>query len=258
MTTAIQKAQNPDAAFLLFDKLDDEQILAEMQGAHIKSLVYSYTQGGQLVEGLSKAGVDAVVREMAARGEVIRELTCDVTETPDEYLARVLVGRYVREVTTNGEIVMTQLDTVLGVKRQPKMGTRRDGSEYKNEFAYEQAVMKAARNARRRMIPEELALQLITKAKAGAGVRQVRREEVEEAGEERPPQKAKAVPAAPVDHWAALEPEARTVLREKGITQAQAGTFLGAPLDAWLAQDKLRTPAEAMRLILEAKARQGA
>ena len=64
-------------------------------------------------------------------------------------------------------------------------------------------------------------------------------------------------PAQPrVDHWAALEPEARTALRERGITTLQAATILGAPLDAWLAQDKLRTPAEAMRLIREAKTKQ--
>ena len=66
-------------------------------------------------------------------------------------------------------------------------------------------------------------------------------------------------PAQPrVDHWAALEPEARTALRERNITTLQAATILGGPLDWWLAQDKLRTPAEAMRLILEAKAKQAA
>lgn len=63
-------------------------------------------------------------------------------------------------------------------------------------------------------------------------------------------------PPAKADRWAALEPEARTVLRGRGITTLQAATYLGAPLDTWLAADKLRTPAEAMRLILEAKNKQ--
>lgn len=63
-------------------------------------------------------------------------------------------------------------------------------------------------------------------------------------------------PKDTVDHWAALEPEARVALREMGYTTGQATTVLGAPLDAWLAADKLRTPAEAMRLLREAKTKQ--
>ena len=75
---------------------------------------------------------------------------------------------------------------------------------------------------------------------------------------EKPTPIAEDPPRPTVDHWTALEPEARTALREMGYTTLQAATILGAPLDAWLAQDKLRTPAEAMRILREARAKQTA
>ena len=61
--------------------------------------------------------------------------------------------------------------------------------------------------------------------------------------------------ASKVDHWGALDENQRRALREMGYTPATATATLGAPLDEWLAADKLRTTAEAMRLLREAKAK---
>ncbi|NPV80704.1 MAG: hypothetical protein HPY52_10590 [Firmicutes bacterium] len=148
--------------FVAMDSLDDEAIIAELQGQTVKALVYEFKQDSQIVCGLSKAGVDAVVREMAKQGEVLRELELNVLETPDEFVAHVKAGRFAIQTNQQtGETKETLLDVVFGVKRQPK---RHPGGAV-NKFAYEQAVSKAARNAKMRLLREDLKQAIITMAK---------------------------------------------------------------------------------------------
>ena len=139
--------------FMAMDKLDDEAIVAELQGQIVDTLAYQFEKDGQTVTGLSKAGVDAVCREMAKQGEVIRELELNVLDTGEDYVAHVKAGRYIIQINQQtGESREVLLDTVFGVKRQPK---KYDNGKT-NPFAYEQAVSKASRNAKMRLLREDL------------------------------------------------------------------------------------------------------
>lgn len=164
--------------FAAMDRLDDEAILAELEGRVMKALVYSFNQGGQTVTGLSKVGVDAVVREMAKQHEVIRELECTFQDFGEDALFTAKAGRYVVKFDEQkGVAAEVLLDTRIGTKRQwKKMKTKRGIED--NPFWYEQGSMKALRNANMRLLREDLKQQIIAKAQATEGaVREVKAED---------------------------------------------------------------------------------
>lgn len=184
--------------FALMDRLDDDAIVAELEGRIVDVLVYRIKDStGRITEGLSKPGVDACVREMCKQGEVLRELELEVTENEREYLAKCKVGRYaVKFNPETGETKEVLLDTAFGVKRQAKFYD--DGRP--NIFAFEQACMKAARNAKFRLIPEDLKQRLIALAKKEGKVH-----EREEGGQASTPKRE----ARPRANAAAREQQAR-------------------------------------------------
>jgi len=165
------------------DRLDDQLIIDELKGAVIDTLVYSFRgEDGRQQEGLSKAGVDAVVADMAKQGEVLREISLETDWEPGgkAIIAKVQAARYL--VSQDGREVL--LETVWGTKRQAlqmeiiKKGT--DGKWVYSEgkpvkmlvddpFYVEKAVTKAARNAKRRLMPETLIAKLIERAKQQKG-----------------------------------------------------------------------------------------
>lgn len=144
--------------FQAMDRLDDEAIVAELEGRVIGVLVYEYRQDQQMVRGLSKAGVDAVCREMAKQGEVLRELSLDWQDGERDAFFKAQVGRYsVQTDKTTGEIRELLLDTAFGVKRQPKLYPKGG----LNPHWFEQGASKALRNGKRRLIREDLAQEII-------------------------------------------------------------------------------------------------
>ena len=155
--------------FLMMDKEDEEQIVREMRGEIIKEYVYSFTQKGKVVEGLSKAGVDAIALEMAQRNRPFRIIGEPIINEDDKYVkAIVKVGRYL--IYPDGREVL--MDTVLGTKRQAKFYS--DGTE--NPFAYEQALIKAERNAKRRLIPEKIMIEMLKLYKEQGRVKRIKEE----------------------------------------------------------------------------------
>jgi hypothetical protein len=167
MSTAIEKRDDA-LPFMLFDRLDDDIIKAELEGKIPTVLTYHFNQDGKEVWGISKAGVDEAVREMAKRGEVIREMSLDCNETETDYLFKGVCSRYA--VSNDGREV--QLDSRIGLKRQPKCYN--NGKP--NPFAYEQGGMKALRNANRRLISEEVIQGVIEYAKKSGKVKEVKPE----------------------------------------------------------------------------------
>ena len=139
--------------FILMDAEDEKQIVAEMRGEIIKAYVYRYTDKGHTVEGLSKAGVDAVAMNLAMKKRPLRVLEQTVSED-DKYIKVIVkVGRYI----INEDGTETLLDTTLGTKRQAKFYA--GGRE--NPFAYEQAVVKAERNGKRKLMPEKIIIEMM-------------------------------------------------------------------------------------------------
>lgn len=165
--------------FQAMDRLDDEQIVAELQGAMLQEYVYEFQSGGKTVRGLSKSGTDDAARHMALKGEVLREESV-VLEWQDNEAAyfKATVARYA--VHNDGTEV--KLDQVIGQKRQGKTAYGKP-----NEFWYEQGGQKALRNAKQKLIPESIKQQLIASYVEGGKVRRV---------DAQAPKAGRAVPAA--------------------------------------------------------------
>jgi hypothetical protein len=152
--------------FRAMDRLDDEQILNELEGRVSKVWVYQFQQDGKTIEGLSKVGVDQACIEMSMRGEVIREGDLDYQQDPTDP-KYMLFSAYASKYAVSKEGQEIFLDRVLGTKRQcVYIITRNEGvSDRVNPFWYEQGAMKAMRNARMRLIGEDTRAKIITLAK---------------------------------------------------------------------------------------------
>jgi len=157
--------------FLLFDRLDDELIIRELEGQLPDVLTYHFKdETGKEVWGISKAGVDEAKAELGKRGgEVIREMEVTHSDKEDEAYFTVKAGRYV--VSKEGKEVL--LDTAFGFKRQPKKTPKGK----LNPFWFEQGAIKAARNASSRLIPKSIIQGIIELGKASGKVKEARPQE---------------------------------------------------------------------------------
>jgi len=163
---------DPQLPFMLMDAEDENQILQEIQGAVLDTYIYSFREGsGKEVVGLSKAGVDQVCRESANKGEVYRVIPNEITGKPaeveedDSYIKVIVkVGRFALIKDKNGNVSGEQLlDTAIGSKRQAKKQRFRSGKVADNPFAYEVAISKAQRNAKRDLLPYKLITEMVKK-----------------------------------------------------------------------------------------------
>ncbi len=164
--------------FRAMDKLDDKLILDELEGRVSKVWVYQFPQDGKMVEGLSKIGIDQACREMANKGEVIREGNLKYTVDPTDNRFVLFSGEASRfAVSKDGTQI--ELDRVIGTKRQCiKIVTKQEGiSNRTNPFFFEQGAMKAFRNARSRLLSEETRAKIITLAKEVGKTREVKPED---------------------------------------------------------------------------------
>ena len=166
-TAVVQATPDPLA---LIEELEDKAIIAAITGQVTATWVYSFSQGGAQVVGLSVDGVEAAAREMAKRGEAIREMDVHI-EFEDEGEARFLAraGRYA--VNADGREVL--LDVAIRAKRQPKVMHLKSGGIRTDEHWYEKGVAKAARNAKEALIGEEVKAYIIAEAGKGRRTRKV-------------------------------------------------------------------------------------
>lgn len=151
--------------FEAMERLEDEILVQELRGQVLEPLVFEFIDpGGRRVVGLSKAGVDWVAGEMMMRGEVLRELDFQLILEPSHVIAVVKAGRF----TMNREGREVQLETAFGAKRQPRKKeiriTDTETREEDDPFAIEIALIKAARNAKRRLMPESLIIGVLDMA----------------------------------------------------------------------------------------------
>jgi hypothetical protein len=155
--------------FQLMDRMDEEALRRELDGVPSDELVYVVKQGGREVVGLSKSGVDQCCMALVAQGQVIREeeLQYEIIGEGEsrEGLFKVKAARYA--VSPEGREV--RLDQVIGVKRQPLF---HDSQKF-NPHWYEAGAMKAARNARFRLLPSAVRSQVIASARNSGQARVV-------------------------------------------------------------------------------------
>lgn len=150
--------------YSIFDKLDEQQIMEEMEGKVITEYFYNFQIGGREVTGISWAGTKAIARYMSMQNrehgyggiEVMPiDPKKDIIED-DKYIT--VIARAVDHGT--GLIMM-------GISRQPKYIIRKDGTTVADEFALVKACSKAMRNAIRALIPESLIIEMYNQWRAG-------------------------------------------------------------------------------------------
>ena len=136
--------------FTIMEKADEEQVLAELEGNFLEEFVYEFVQNGKKVTGLSLAGVRETVRHMN-KNKMAKICISDKEPKIKETEEWIEVWVYAKdEINGTG---------AWGVKRQQKKYV----SGKLNEFALEQALSKAQRNAQRPLIPENYVKSMIRK-----------------------------------------------------------------------------------------------
>lgn len=166
MTENLPVEKDNSLPFKLMDALDDQLIIAELEGRMPEVLTYHFSDKGQEVWGLSKAGVDEATGELAKQGEVIREIELVFTDGEKEAFFNVKAGRYV--ISKDGKEIL--LDTKFGTKRQSKKTPK--GND--NQFWFEQGSIKACRNASMRLIPKTIVQAVIENAKQKGKVKEIK------------------------------------------------------------------------------------
>lgn len=160
--------------FRAMDLCDDELIKEELNNRISKTWVYKFPQDGKDVIGLSKIGVDQACRHLASKGEVIREESVGYDRDPvdDRFM---LFTAYASRIAVSSDGLEIVLERVSGTKRQcVYIVTRAEGiTDRVNPFWFEQGSMKAFRNARFRLLSEDVKAQVITMALAAGNVKNI-------------------------------------------------------------------------------------
>lgn len=158
-TTAEQRLDPDSHEFSIMETLDDRQIVAEVGGQMVESWVYSFTVQGKEVRGLSYVGTKEAVRQLNEKGKTAIRIS---PERPP-IVEKVMEGHALFDPEVGDGFVATvygedvQNGGGLWVSKfEPIMKKKRDGSTFKNPFAYEQAISKAQRNAMQALIPTTL------------------------------------------------------------------------------------------------------
>lgn len=147
--------------FQLMDRLDEEALRQELDGIASTDLVYVIREGGQEIVGLSKTGVDECCMALVSQGQAIREedLHYEILGEGEDREALFTVKAARFAISPTGQEV--RLDQVIGVKRQPLYAR----AHQLNPHWFEQGAMKAARNARFRLIPGLVRTQVVDRAR---------------------------------------------------------------------------------------------
>jgi hypothetical protein len=152
---------NPTQEFVVASELaDDSAIEADLLGKAMEHYVYSFEQKGKPVTGLTVAGVNEMSRLLTRK----KDSGIKIRIVPDS----VKIERDVEENGQKGVSVILMAENMLtgesaiGAKFEAYKKTGHKG-DYDNTFPLEKAVSKAERNAKRKLIPEKVAVEMIKK-----------------------------------------------------------------------------------------------
>ena len=133
-----------ESKFEIFEKRDEDQILAEAQGHIIEEMFYKFPLDGKTVTGISWVGTKEIARKYGG----IKMGIPQVTDLGDQYACSI------QATDTKNDV------TLIGSSMQPKNMTLKNGEEKPDRFAYTKVVSKAQRNAIRALIPETFLLEM--------------------------------------------------------------------------------------------------
>ena len=145
-------------ALVKIEELETQAIIAGLEGRVTKTWVYDIPKVGV---NLSVIGVEQAAREMAKRGEAIREVSVVLSDQNDfEAFFIAQAKRY----AVNAQGVEVELDSAIRGKRQPKFIRLKSGEHQFNPHWYEVGITKAIRNAKLALIDEEVRQHVIAEA----------------------------------------------------------------------------------------------
>ena len=161
--------------FERFDALDDNVIIGELEQRVADKWVYHFRpKNAPEVWGLGKAGVDGCAVEMAKKGVALREegVKHEIDPTNSQYVLFIaIVSKHVVDKTG----AEATLEAVIGTKRQWTRMLLKDGKTVvPDPFWFEKGTQKAIRNAKFRLIPEEIKSKIIAFAKKEGKVKDVK------------------------------------------------------------------------------------
>jgi len=188
LTLAPETNGKPINVFSLMDNYDDKAITAQLQQKDVlEKFVYRFTDSrGKQVTDLSKVGIDGIVLMMEREGMVIRDIDMpDIKDNPDHYLVTVKAGRYAIDGQGHEQLLTTSFGNKKQKKKMQIYETKWDAQAQKkkrtgnkiwvdNEFAFEQALMKASRNAKKRLMPHTLIAKVIAARIAAGDVKDIK------------------------------------------------------------------------------------
>jgi len=155
----VHNPTNKDQEFFVASELaDDAAIEAELLGQAMEHYIYQFSSKGNIVTGLSVAGVNEISRKMTKNpksGTKIRIIPESVKVERDI----VMNEQKGMQVTVIAENMVTG-ETGIGIKFETYENIGRKG-KYPNTFVVEKALSKAERNAKRKLIPEKAAVEMI-------------------------------------------------------------------------------------------------
>ena len=122
----------PVPEYEVLEKVDDQAIIQMMTGQAIKDYVYSFKQGGKVVEGLTLAGIN----EAANRRGGIEVDTIEYTEREQSWLA-----------------IVKATDSITGSSRYGACEQPKNAGSRPDTFAFTKAIHKAQRNAIKQLLP---------------------------------------------------------------------------------------------------------
>jgi hypothetical protein len=172
--------------FERFEQLDDKVIIQLLEDQVAEAWVYHFKQEGKDIWGIGKAGIDGCAKEMGKKGIALREDSVDfmIDPTHPEFvLFTAKVSKHVVDEKGNEAMV----ESAIGTKRQWIMLKRRsDQKLVSNKFWFEQGSQKALRNAKARLIPDDIKAKILAFAQKKGRVREIE-----------PPAKTKKEPLPP-------------------------------------------------------------
>lgn len=162
---------NPSQQFLVASELaDDDAIEGELMGKAMESFVYSFSEGGKTVTGLTVAGTNETARQLTRKKDSGYKIRIIPESIKIEHNIE-MGGELGINVYLLAENMLTG-ETAIGAKFEPYEKRGKNG-KYKNTFSLEKAVSKAERNAKRKLIPEKIVIEMIKKFVRGNKVHEI-------------------------------------------------------------------------------------
>lgn len=163
--------------FERFEQLDDKVIIQLLEDQVAEAWVYHFKQEGKDIWGIGKAGIDGCAKEMGKKGIALREDSVDFMidpTNPEFVLFTAKVSKHVVDEKGNEATV----ESAIGTKRQWIMLRRRGAAEgerkiVQNKFWFEQGSQKALRNAKARLIPDDIKAKILAFAQKKGKVREI-------------------------------------------------------------------------------------